>query len=193
MEEHWWNSVDSGWCQQGALAALYSQLLLRAHVLRETLGNMELLIWKHRCVCCDQTPLFRLHWPKCFNFRVGGGRYGRGTIHWCIGMGSEADASWDRSCHQALQKELDLRVVTANTLRWKDAHYNKGPQQETQSEPNEEVVTDRKLIQKQLQKHWVMQLKKYFFKAKGTIVYKPQKIYLEQMNLNLKKCCENYR
>lgn len=178
MEEHCWNSVDSGWCQQGALAALYSQLLLRAHVLREVPGNMELLIWKHRCVCCDQTPLFRLHWPKCFNFRVGGGRYGRGTIHWCIGMGSEADGSeTDTSCHQALQKELDLRVLTPNKLRWKDAHYNKGPQQETQSEPNEEVVTDRKLIQKQLQKHWVMWLK-FFLKLKERLFRSPKRRFV---------------
>lgn len=90
-----------------------------------------------------------------------------GALEWAQRL---MPAETDTSCHQALQKELDLRVLTPNTLRWKDAHYNKGPQRETQSEPNEEVVTDRKLIQKQLQKHWVMWLKKYFFKAKGKIV-----------------------
>lgn len=118
LHQHSWNSMSDGsrvpWLHFTASSSW------RAPVLREALGNIELLIWKHRCVWCDEAPLFKLHWTKCSNFRVGRGRYGRGTLHWCIWMGSEAEA--DRSYHWAVQKEFDLRVLTPSKLRWKDPH-----------------------------------------------------------------------
>lgn len=123
----------------------------RAHVLRELLGNTELLTWKHRCVCFDETPLFKLHWTKHFNFRAERGRYGRGTIHWCIWMGSEVDASWSRqelspSCSKWAQFEgadtqqievqgcsLELTTLTGNPARakWRGGNWQEIDPKET--------------------------------------------------------------
>lgn len=119
-----------------------------AQVLREVLGNIELLTWKHRCVCCDETPLFKLHWAKCFHFRAGRGGYGRGTptgaFEWLRGSwnrqelspGCSKGAWFEGADTQKIEVEgcsLELRASTGNPARakWRGGNWQEIDQKAT--------------------------------------------------------------
>lgn len=93
------------------------------------MGNIELLIWKPRCVCWNETLLFKLQWRKYFHFRGGRCRHGREIIHqyiWAQLFEEFLPAEWELWLHHLslvlslikLWQLQNISYIFPTTCKW---------------------------------------------------------------------------